>query len=83
LITKVSSIVIRKNIIEEEKSFAGDYQTLLKGLMNTFYESNIKDEKKKRIMLDIGEHMYRDNFVVDHEINFFCCLISIENSLLS
>jgi len=83
LITKVSSIDIRKNIIEEEKSFAGDYQTLLKGLMNTFYESNIKDEKKKRIMLDIGEHMYRDNFVVDHEINFFCCLISIENSLLS
>ena len=43
----------------------------------------IPEDKKKRIMLEIGEHMYRDNFVLDHEINFFCCVMAIENALLS
>jgi hypothetical protein len=22
--------------------------------------------------------MYRDNFVLDHEINFFCCILNIK-----
>jgi hypothetical protein len=82
-ISKVSSIDIRRYIIEEEKSFAGDYHLLMKDLMDTFYESKVKEDKKKRIMLEIGEHMYRDNFVLDHEINFFCCVMAIENALLS
>jgi len=83
LIKKISSIDIRKYVICDEKLFAGDYQMLLKQLMNLFYESKIKEDKKKRVMLEIGEHMYRDNSVIDHEINFFCCLISIENTLFS
>jgi len=82
-ISKVSSIDIRRYIIEEEKSFAGDYHLLMKDLMDTFYESKVKEDKKIRIMLEIGEHMYRDNFVLDHEINFFCCVMAIENALLS
>lgn len=80
LISKLESTKIRKIVIEEEKTFGADYQNLLKEILNFFYEaSNIKEDKKKRIILEIGEHMYRDNFVVDHEINFFCCLIAIEN----
>lgn len=81
LTCKIDSIEIRKIVIENERSFAGDYQTLMKEIMDFFYNSaNIKDDKKKRILLDIGEHLYRDNFVVDHEINFFCCLMAIENT---
>jgi DNA polymerase III delta prime subunit len=84
LISKVDAIKIRQIVIENEKTFAGDYQNLLKGVLGFFYESTkIKEPIKKRILLEIGEHMYRDNFVVDHEINFFCCLIAIENTLLS
>lgn len=84
LITKVDAIKIRQIVIENEKTFAADYQNLLKGILDFFYETTkIKDQTKKRIILEIGEHMYRDNFVIDHEINFFCCLIAIENALLS
>ena len=35
----------------------------------------------KNILLDIGEYMYRDVSVLDKEINFFCCLISIDKVL--
>lgn len=84
LISKIDAIKIRQIVIENEKTFTGDYQNLMKGILDFFYESKkIKDPIKKRIILEIGEHMYRDNFVIDHEINFFCCLIAIENSLLS
>lgn len=82
LITKTDSSKIRKLVIEEEKSFASDYQNLMKEIMDIFFNSNkVKDSTKKRIMLEIGEHMYRDNFVLDHEINFYCCIIAIETAL--
>jgi replication factor C small subunit len=84
LLSKVDSIKIRQIVIENERTFAADYQTLLKGILDFFYDTTkIKEATKKRIILEIGEHMYRDNFVIDHEINFFCCLIAIENALLS
>lgn len=84
LISKVDSITIRKIVIENERAISADYQNLLKALLDFFYDNTkIKENIKKRIILEIGEHMYRDNFVVDHEINFFCCLIAIENALLS
>lgn len=82
LLLKKDSSEIRKMVIEEEKSFGSDYQQIMKSLLEIFFETKkIKDDKKKRVLLDIGEHLYRDNFVADHEINFFCCLMSIENSL--
>jgi len=84
LISKVDSITIRKIVIENERAISADYQNLLKALLDFFYDNTkIKENIKKRIILEIGEHMYRDNFVVDHEINFFCCLIAIENALSS
>ena len=73
--------LIRKKVIDEEKNFNADYQTLLKNLFDLFYSSSYPETKKKQLMLEIGEHMYRDNFVVDHEINFFCCAIGITNIL--
>jgi replication factor C small subunit len=84
LLTKIDSTKIRKMVIDEESTFGGDYQILMKDVFEFFYKnSTIKESNKKRILLDMGEHIYRDNFVTDHEINFYCCLISVENSLLS
>jgi len=74
---KVDLYIIRKKIIEEEKMFNSDYQNLLKELFEFFYSSNIHEMKKKNILMDIGEYMYRDVTVLDKEINFFCCLISV------
>ena len=81
LISRESSISIRKYVIESESLFNNNYQSLLKSLFEIFYESNIKENIKKLILIDIGEYMYKDNFVLDHEINFYCCINSIENTI--
>jgi len=83
LVSKKSVIEIRKNVINEEKNFASDYQVLLKEIFDIVYTSNLKEDIKRAMMLEIGEHMYRDNLVMDHEINFFCCIISIEKLIVS
>ncbi len=81
-ITKISSLDIRKKVIESEKSFGNDYQQLLKNLFDYVYNSDdLSDKIKKSFLIDIGEHLYRDNFVLDHEINFFCCILAMEASV--
>lgn len=77
LLDKTDVLKIRKKTIESEMKFSADYQSLLKQLFEYFYESNILDIKKKNILMDIGEYMYRDVSVLDKEINFFCCIISL------
>ena len=77
LLDKTDVLKIRKKTIESEMKFSADYQSLLKQLFEYFYESNILDIKKKNILMDIGEYMYRDISVLDKEINFFCCIISL------
>jgi replication factor C small subunit len=79
-ISKISALEIRQKVIESEKSFNNDYQQLLKALFDYAYESELPEKIKKSLLIDIGEYMYRDNFVLDHEINFFCCVLSIESS---
>jgi DNA polymerase III delta prime subunit len=80
LLEKKGVLEIRKFVIEEEKNFASDYQNLMKELFDLIFYSKISEDKKKSLLLDIGEHMYRDNFVIDHEINFFCCLMNLHKS---
>jgi DNA polymerase III delta prime subunit len=83
-ITKISSLDIRNKVIESEKSFSNDYQQLLKNLFDYVYNSDdLSDKTKKSFLIDIGEHLYRDNFVLDHEINFFCCILAMEASISS
>jgi len=80
----ISSLEIRKKIIESEKDFNGDYQELMKNIFEYTYKSDdLTDKVKRRLLIDLGEYMYRDNFVLDHEINFFCCILAIENSICS
>lgn len=78
LLQKQNITEVRKIAIENEMVFNSNYQDLLKSLFDLIYKSKLEDKKKKTILLEIGEHMYRDNFVLDHEINFFCCLLTIE-----
>ena len=76
-----NAINIRKFIIEGESDFDSDYQTLYTTLFNIIFESKIEESHKKAVLLELGEAVYRDNFVVDHEINFFCFLMNVENIL--
>jgi replication factor C small subunit len=81
LTSKKPVLEIRKFTIQEERNFGSDYQSLLKELFDLIYESSINDDAKKASMLEIGEHMYRDNSVVDHEINFFCCILNLSKTI--
>lgn len=81
LLKKENILNIRKKIIEDEKKFNSDYQKLLSELFERFYDSNLNDLKKKNILIEIGEHLYRDASVLDKEINFFCCIINLEKVL--
>jgi uncharacterized protein (DUF488 family) len=79
---KVSAISIRKLLIEGESEFDSDYQLMIKNLFDIIYnDATLRDLPKKKLLLELGEAMYRDNTVVDHEINFFCFLLSAEQIL--
>jgi len=71
---------LRKIIIQNEHDFKGDYYVLMKNLFDQICDIKIQeiDEmKKKLILVDIGEYMYRSSFVADQEINFYCLLLSL------
>ena len=76
--SKENALELRKFIIEGESEFDSDYQRLYKSLFDSIYDSNVNEIKKKTLLLELGEYTYRDNFVVDHEINFFCFILSAE-----
>lgn len=74
-------ISARRQLIESADEFQGDYQALLKEMLNYTYE-NISDVSKgKEAMLVIANHLYSSVFAVDHEINCFACLIQLEKIL--
>ncbi len=79
---KVSVLDLRKMVIEQERSFSSDFQQLLKDLFECVYiSSSLRENAKKALLVEIGEFMYKDNQVLDHEINFYCCLQALENIL--
>ncbi len=80
LIKKESILDIRTYIISEENNFESNYQNLLKEMFDIVFNLKLSEQKKKDILLELGEYMYRDNTVLDHEINFFCCILSLEKS---
>lgn len=71
---------LRKIIIQNEHDFKGDYYVLMKNLFDQICDikmEEIDEMKKKSILVEIGEYMYRSSFVADQEINFYCLLLSL------
>ena len=71
-------IELRKYLIENENEFQGDYHNLMKQYLNYVYDSNIDDNKKRQFIVTLSEHMYKDVFVLDKEINAFACWVNLE-----
>lgn len=69
---------LRKYLIENEYDFQGDYCNLLKMYLNFLYNCNLNPENTRQAILIISEHMYRDVFVLDKEINAFACFCQLE-----
>ena len=75
---KEDSLKVRKYLIENEDRFQGDYDTLLANLLDYLYEQPIDEFKKKQMIVEIAEALYRSAFVIDKEIGAFACLIKLE-----
>ena len=71
-------IELRKYLIENENEFQGDYHNLMKQYLNYVYDSNVDDNKKRQYIVTISDHMYKDVFVLDKEINAFACWVNLE-----
>jgi len=71
-------ISLRKHLIENENSFYGDYDTLMRDYLNYLYNQPVQDLKKKEMIAVIADHLYKSAFVLDKEINCFACWISLE-----
>ena len=69
---------LRKYLIENEVSFQGDYDNLLKQYLNSTYKSKKPDDFKRQVVIIVSEYLYRATLVADKEINSFACFIAIE-----
>lgn len=70
---------VRQFIIQNEIDFGSDYLVLLKGLFEEIYYSmNFEESKKASALVLIGDAMYKHQFVMDPEINSFCCIIQLQ-----
>lgn len=73
----------RKTVITNETSFGGDYDTLFNVLFDYLFDNHMElsDEKNRDCMIAVSEYMYRNNIVVDKEINFYTCLLALTQIL--
>ncbi len=69
---------VRQFIIQNETDFGSDYLTLLKGIFEEIYNMTIEESKKASALVLIGDAMYKHQFVMDPEINSFCCIIQLQ-----
>lgn len=74
----------RKHIIENESAFSNDYDTLFKVLFDKLYANKLglSEQKNRDCMITVSEYFYRNNIVIDKEINFFTCLIELSRQIL-
>lgn len=73
----------RRYIIENENDFKGDYQLLIKSIFDCICSNNygLSEEKKKIWLIVIGEFLYKSSFVVDQEINCYCLLLNLSETI--
>jgi DNA polymerase III delta prime subunit len=77
-IEQKDTISLRKHLIENEDSFYGDYDNLMREYLNYLYQQPVQDLKKKEMIAVIADHLYKSAFVLDKEINCFACWINLE-----
>tara|TARA_R100000951_G_scaffold35321_1_gene29881 strand:- start:31 stop:960 length:930 start_codon:yes stop_codon:yes gene_type:complete len=70
-------IKARRFWIEHEIDFQNDYESLMKAILDVIYEASIPNSQKQSSVLVIAEHLYKNSFVSDQEINFAACMISL------
>lgn len=80
-IDKKRTLELRKYLIENQNLFNSDWDQLLIDLLNEVYDSKLSDIKRKAMMIIIADHLEKSVRVLDKEINFFACVLRIEDEL--
>jgi DNA polymerase III gamma/tau subunit len=78
-IVSKKSLITRKYLIENEGIFNSDWDQILVDLLNHIYTLPIEDSKKKAMIITIADHLDKATRVNDKEINFFACLLNLED----
>ena len=79
IVSQGLAIKARKKVIENETVFNGDYPELARALFNYIHDNDsIPAEKKAEQLVTVSEFLYRSAFVIDQEINFYTCLLSLK-----
>lgn len=78
-ITSKKSLITRKYLIENDGLFNSDWDQLLVDLLNHIFALSIEDTKKKAMIITIADHLDKATRVNDKEINFFACLLNLED----
>ena len=74
------TLELRKYLIQNDGLFNSDWEQLLTDLLNYIYKSPVLDDSKKKAMvLTIADHLEKCSRVNDKEINFFACVLNLEN----
>lgn len=68
----------RKFLIENEELFDSDHESLLKDLLNYFYDCSLNDTIKKQAILIIADSLFKMMSVTDREICCIACLLQLE-----
>ena len=74
-----ATLSLRKYLIQNDERFNSDWEQLLVDLLNHIYATSIEDSKKKAMVLTIADHLDKCSRVNDKEINFFACVLNLEN----
>jgi DNA polymerase III delta prime subunit len=69
---------LRKYLIQNDELFNSDWDQLLSDLLNYIYDLSYQDSKKKAMILTIADHLEKSSRVNDKEINFFACVLNLE-----
>jgi replication factor C small subunit len=78
---KKDGIKTRKFLIENDALFNCDWDQLLVKLLNNVYERHIIDAMKKAMIIIIADHLDKSTRVIDKEINFFACILNLEECI--
>lgn len=69
----------RKFLIENQLEFQSDWDQMLVDLLNYTYQQTIPDLQKKMMIIILADHLEKSSRVIDKEINFFACILKLEN----
>ena len=73
---------LRQFVIQSTQNFSNNFQQLYKEFFEVVFAGELNTEKKKLYLICISEYMFRDNSRLDPEINFFECLLQLDQIIL-